>query len=165
MGGSVAGGIVGGRWCGGGVEGAIHYGGFGGPHHFGYGIEVGGGDALHALEMDQEGVARLGANAGNLVESRHGLALGAAVAVVGDTESVGLVAERLHHPEALAVFVDIEGHRVAGEIYLFQSLRDAHYGYAPPEAHRVERLDSRRELPLATIDDYELRQIVGGLGH
>ena len=70
-------------------------------HNLGKSIESGGAYAGHTLEMAQKFLLRGRADTLDLRELADYGALGAAVAVMGDTEAVGFVAKLLHHPQAL----------------------------------------------------------------
>ncbi len=85
--------------------------------------------------MSEKGLGSLGTCAFYAVELAHEGTLAAAVAVVGDTEAVSLVAQVLHHAQSLAVLVDIQRHAVAGEVNLLQSLCYADNGYGTSQAH------------------------------
>ena len=63
------------------------------------------------------------------VKFRDSLRLAAAVAVVGYSEAVGLVAQVLYHPQSLAVFVDIERNAVTRKIDFLKALRNADHSY------------------------------------
>ena len=110
-------------------------------------------DALERLEVLEQHGARLGADAGDVVEGALHLALAALLAVEGDGEAVGLVAQALDDVQRLAVLVDVEGHAVAREIDLVEPLGYAHDGNLAVQTDTVESFSGRGDLSLTTIDD------------
>ena len=92
-----------------GVEvGQDFFGGFAGDD-FGEGVEAGALDVGDAAEFAEEFAGGGGADAGDFAEGGFGLALGAAEAVEGDGETVGLVADRLDEVEDGVVAVELDG--------------------------------------------------------
>ena len=86
---------------------------------------------LYALELLHELFRRRLADPLDSVELTPNLTLGATVAMVGDAEAVGLVAQMLHDLQTPALLVDIERQLVAREIDLLKTLGDAHESHLP----------------------------------
>lgn len=86
---------------------------------------------------------------------RYSLSLAAAIAVMGDAEAVGLVAQLLHDAQTLAVFVDIKRDTVSGKIDFLEPFCYTDHGYHAAQSHVVESLYSGRQLTFAAVDNYE----------
>lgn len=111
------------------MEGSENNRSLGRTDHFGNGIEVGFAQTSDALEMGQQCRAGFLSDSLYSVKFRDSLRLAAAVAVVGYSEAVGLVAQVLYHPQSLAVFVDIERNAVTRKIDFLKALRNADHSY------------------------------------
>jgi hypothetical protein len=94
---------------GGGVEvGEDFFGGFAGDY-FGESVDASALDVGDAAELAEELAGGGGADAGDVAEGGFGLALGAAEAVEGDGEAMGLVADLLDQVEDRVVAVELDG--------------------------------------------------------
>src|SRR4051794_40309690 len=103
------------------------------------------------------------ANAGHLVKLRAQALLATDLAVVGDRETVGLVADALHKIERLGVArqQDRNGLLLLEDLLpLLGQPNNRDLG----ELQAVHHLDGRRELTLAAIDDDEIWEDAPGPG-
>ena len=114
-------------------------------------------DAPQRAELAQQRPLALRADARDGVQRRLHAGLGAHLAVVGDGEAVRLVADALHEVERLRRARQDDGVREVLHEQLLVLLREARQRHVlqPQVAHDVQR---RRELPLAAVDDDEVRQ-------
>ncbi len=134
--------------------------GFGPAYHFCDLLHVCLAKLLHALEMPHKSLCGDSADTLYGVKLAHKLPLRPAVAVMCDPETVGLVTQGLHNPEARTHLVYIQRKRVARKLNLLNTLGNTDKSHLSPDTHFIERLHSRAELTLSAIDHHQLRQFL-----
>ena len=137
----------------GGVEvGEDFFGGFSGDD-FGEGVDAGALDVGHAAKFAEELAGGGGTDSRDVAEGGFGLALGAAEAVEGDGETVGLVADLLDQVEDGVVAVELDGLVfLAVEVEDFFLFGDAGEGLID-DGERFEAFGGGVELAEAAVDE------------
>src|SRR5258708_3846814 len=113
---------------------------------------------LHGAELLQEPLLAGRAETGNVVEHRHRHLLVAQLPVVGDGESVRLVAHLLQEVERLGVAGDADRIRLARQVDLFEALREA-CDADVLESELLEHPDCDSELTLPAVDQQQVRWV------
>ena len=113
--------------------------------------------------MQQEALLGFGADAGNLAQGALDGRFGAQVAVEGDAEAVGFVANLLQYFQRARVAVDEQRIRVPYADDFLQALRQAHYRELVREPQLGQGLPGGVQLAAAAVDYDQIRQIVRSL--
>ncbi len=123
------------------------------------GLQRSGLDGADAAELFHQAGLAGGAEAGDAVEDRRRHALAAELAVVRDGEAVGLVADALEQVEGIAP--PRHPHRIGGTgpVHLLELLGQRRHGDLLVEAELLEHPDGDPELPLAAVDEQQLRRV------
>ena len=96
-----------------------------------------------------------------LAKGRGNLALGAKVAMERNAETVGLVTDMLQDFQGLRIPVDEKRIRVANADYFLQPLGKADDSQPLGKPELCKGLVGSVKLAFSTINDYELRKVVG----
>ena len=109
-------------------------------------LDPGPGQAAHAPERLQQLLPPLGADPADLLQDRGGAGLGPALAVAGDGEAMGLVADLLDQVHGRRVGRQYNGRplpqqpKLLGTRAPVRPLRDAHQASRPLQPQLLERL-------------------------
>src|SRR5690606_30666999 len=130
--------------------------------HFREVADAGVAHALQPTELPQELAPALGAQARDFLERRGSPRLRAPLAVAGDREAVCLVANLLHEMQGRGIGRQQDRPLPAGDEELLlpglaiASLRDRDH-LDPAELELVQHRDGLGELPLAAVDEQDVR--------
>ena len=137
----------------------INLGGFCGAEEGGEVVERGSAHARNATKVCKKCFAGGFTDAINGGEFRLGEVRRAFVAVEGDAEAVGLIADMAHNLQRLAIPIEVIRQGVVGEENLLKPLRQAHNGHSVVDAELLHNRHSRRELSLAAIDNNQVGEL------
>lgn len=133
--------------------------GAGGAYYSGELREGGLLDFAHTLEVLEQGVAALLADAIYAIQLACYECVVALLAVEGDAEAVCLIADVADNLQWLTRAREIVGYGVAWVEDLLEALGETHDGYLAIYAQLLEYCVGTRELTLAAIDDDEVGKL------
>ena len=124
-------------------------------------LQRGRGNAGDGAVVEQQALLGLLADALDIAQGAVDGRFGAEVAMEGDAEAVGFVADLLQDAEGLRVPVDEKGIGVADADHLLEALSQTDDGHPVEDIQLQQRLVGEFKLALTAVDDDQLRQVIG----
>ena len=111
---------------------------------------------IHISEMFQEGFSLCWTDSGDAIQLGGHADLGAPLAVGGDPEAVGFVADALDEVKRLGMTGEHQRFGFVGKEYLLLAFGQPHHRYLVGQLEFLQHFDRAPKLPLASVNDNQV---------